>query len=368
VGAESIVYHVDVGRLLPLALALPLGCTAPTDAGKSDDPADTGAGACTLADVDEVGMFLHAIDGGASDCEREAIADFAESARALPGPWRQEIRLAYSEDAQEFTAVDGTVLEHAAVPEILRTDDGKYLLYYVDGDLDRLVSIADEGSAWMTTHGIPGIGALAMATSDDGIHFERVEDFAIDALVRGMVVDPDVVAQPDGTWRMYYVGMTVQDLFTTQTWEYPEAHDVYWASSTDLVHWHQEAMVVSGPFADPSVFCSADDACVMASFGLEWSRSTDGGVTFTHEGPWGVDGFAPEFVRFEDGSARMFFNSRALGASLQSFYAADGETWSLEEGERMPGTYGEAVTLTRTDPSGWNLYFHTFTDPDDIPS
>lgn len=306
--------------------------------------------------------FEHAIDGVASDCEIERIEAYVESRAGEVGPWIQDVRVATSADGFTFTPVEGVIAETAAVPEVVVDDAGNYHLFYVDGALDSVVPLARAGSTWMATHGIPGIGALRKRVSADGLTWVEDDGFEVTGVTRGMVVDPDVVRQPDGTWRMYYVGMTLPELLETMDWSYPEAHTVYWATSDDLVHWVQQGPAVTGPFADPSVLCREGDVCVMASFGLEWSRSTDGGVTFTHDGHWGVDGFAPEIVRMEDGSNRIFYNSMSVGAPLHSLHAADGTTFVAEEGERMPGTYGEAPTLARARPTGWFMWFHAFKD------
>ncbi len=328
----------------------------------TDSGTDSGPLPCTLDDVDPVGMLEHVIAGTASDCEVEAFTDFAAARTVDIGPWKQDIRMAHSADALNFTALDGVVIESAAVPEVVVGPDGRTFLFHVDGRFDHAVALAEARSPWMTTHGVPGLGALALSVSEDGRTFTPVDDFAVEGLVQGMIVDPEVVRQPDGSWRMYYVGMTASEYLTTATWEYPESHEVFWASSTDLVHWRQEGSAVRGPFADPTVYCSEGDRCVMASFGLEWSRSTDGGATFTHDGSWGLDGFAPEFMRFEDGTSRLYFNSGAKGAAIQSFRLNEELIWELEEGARMPETYGEAVTLAPAASGGWNMWFHVFKD------
>jgi hypothetical protein len=338
-----------------LSLVLLAACTG-------DKPTPSIPDVCATEDLDRVAMIEHVIDGTATDCEAEGFAAFVEERKADNGPWKQDIRMAFSEDASTFTALDGVVLETAAVPEVVQTEDGKYWMFYVDGRYDRALELAEERSTWMVTHGVPGLGALGLATSNDGRTFTPVDEFMVEGLVRGMVVDPDVVRQPDGTWRMYYVGMTPEEYLNSATWTYPESHEVYWADSPDLVHWTQRGSAVRGPYADPSVFCTEGDKCVMASFGLEWGRSTDGGVSFVQDGAWGVDGFAPEFVRFEDGSARLFYNSAAVGAPVHSFILTEGDIWEADGGERMPDSYGEAVTLARAAPTGWYMWYHVFKD------
>lgn len=328
---------------------------------------DTARAPCTTADVDFPTAFENVIYGLATDCEVEAVTDFSRVRSEDMGPWKQDIKVAFSEDAQTFTPLDEFAVETGGVPEVVIDANERYWMFYVDGSWEHMVELAEARSTWMLTHGVPGLGALRARVSDDGRTWEDVEDFGVEGIVQGMVVDPDVVRQPDGTWRMYYVGLPIRLYLTEATWIYPEAHSVFWASSEDLVHWTQQGEVVVGPYADPSVFCHPDDRCVMASFGLQWGRSTDGGLTFTHEGAWDVAGFAPEFVQFEDGSVRMFLNSMERGAPIVSMYAPDGETFGGEEGFRMPDAYGEAVTLARARPTGWYMWYHTFKPGIEIP-
>lgn len=323
---------------------------------------------CGEDDVDVTEMLLAAIAGTADACQKQALQDYTDGRAADEhGPWEQDIHVALSDDGVTFTEIAGAVaVETAAVPEVVHAD-GRYWLFHVNGSFDRLNELAAEDSTWMRTHGIPGIGALGLAVSDDGLSFVDVPEFEVQGLVEGMVVDPDVVRLPDGSWRLYYLGLTVEEYVEYAEWQEGEQHEVYSAVSTDLIHWTQEGVVFRGPYADPSVLCFDDGlTCVMASFGLDWSRSGDGGLHFQYEGPWEVDGFAPELVPLVDGTIRAFYNDKDLGAALRSLHSLDGSTWIPEVGVRME-TYGEAVTLAGGPEVGWRMYFHTFKDLDDLP-
>jgi hypothetical protein len=315
-----------------------------------------------------VASFEAAIAGTATDCDVQAIAAWADSKKDSTGPWKQDVRRATSVDGDNFVAIDDVnTVATAGVPEAVIGDDGRTYLFHVNGDLDQLIDIAASGSSWIQTHGIPGLGALGLEVSDDGVTFESVLEFEVEGIIPGMVVDPDVVRAPDGTWRLYYVAMTIHDFFQRYNWEEGERHDVWLAESTDLVHWTQRPdPVIHGPFADPTVHCQDDKYCSMSSFGLDWSSSDDGGELFKYDGTWKVPGFAPEFFVLPDESLRLFYNSKDLGAPLRSFRSFDQRTFVPEEGVRME-TYGEAVTVVPAPDGTWNLYYHTFKDPDDIP-
>ncbi|MFZ5478131.1 MAG: hypothetical protein ACOZNI_15290 [Myxococcota bacterium] len=349
--------------------ALLLGCGGDDphpwvdDSGVADDTAPD----CP-APPDLVAAFGAAIEGEADACDRAALAEWVAAKKEEHGPWNQDVRRATSSDGDTFEAIDDVnVLATAGVPEAVIGDDGRTYLFHVVGDIDRIEALAEAGDPWMATHGVPGLGALGLAVSDDGVTFEEVEEFEVEGLTAGMVVDPDVTRAPDGTWRLWYVAMTMQEYLERYTWEEGEEHDVWVAESTDLVRWVQRPEpVVHGPYADPSVWCFDEANCAMSSFGLDWSESTDGGETFTYAGTWETPGFAPEFTELSDGAVRLYYNSKDRGAPLRSYRHEPGGAWEPEDGVRME-TYGEAVTIVPAPEGGWNLYYHTFKDADDIP-
>jgi hypothetical protein len=341
-----------------LVLLAILGCDGSSDKPSGDD-------ACGIDDVDLATLFSDVLAGNADDCELSALSEWTENRATTIGPWKEDIAVAWSADGLDFDPVeDGTIIEGAAVPEVVHAFDS-YYLFHVIGNLDYLNDLAANHSTWMVQHGIPGLGALGLAVSGDGLRWSEAPEFSIEGLVQGMVVDPDIRQLPDGTWRMYYVGMAVEEYFNS-TWEEGEQHSVYSAVSNDLIHWRQEGEVFRGPYADPSVWCLDETNCVMASFGLDWSTSTDGGATFSYGGHWEKDGFAPEFTQTSDGSIRMFYNSKETAAPLRSYISTDGQTWEPETGTRMD-EYGEAVSITEAPDSGYYMYFHTFHDMDDAP-
>ena len=315
--------------------------------------------ACLPEDVEDAQMLENIIDGLADPCEVEAFVALMDGLEFAEGPWHQSVRAAYSEDGTSFdTARELEIVRPAGVPELYRAADGLYYLYYLDGDLDHAREVAQSGSDWFRSHGLGGFGALRLAISKDGKHFEVNEDFAVQDLVRGTVADPDLIALDDGSWRLYYMGATVEQLLDAQHWVEGTPHQVYYASSDDLVSWTQQGMAVDGPFADPSVFCQQDE-CLMMSFGLDLSLSTDGGESFQYQGYQDIWGFAPELFPTDDGLLRMYYNSKRKGAPILSMISADhGASWKEEEGERVAGYTAEAPTLAEAAVGGWIMLYH----------
>lgn len=341
------------------ALALAACHPGPRDSQAPDDTAPP----CDFTTVDIYQMYEHVVDGTTTDCEISLFESILDQRELGAGPWYEDLWVVPVMDSSTVDVTGATHLKvHAAVPEAYLGPDGRYYVYYVEGDLDVAREVARSRSNWFATHGIVGYGALRLMVSDDGYTFTEEEEFGIEGLVRGLVVDPDLVAFRDGTYRLYYVGTPIPDLLPDGSWDEDAPHIVYMAESTDLIHWKQQGVAVEGPNADPSVLCLNDMDCMMASTGVELSVSSDGGRTFSLEGDWQAWGFAPEFTKMVGPGYRMFYNSKVKGGALQSLFSVDGTVWAREEGERCPAYTVEAVSLVPAPTEGWLLYYHYWQD------
>jgi hypothetical protein len=337
---------------------------------------DTGIAECKEASVMRTLMLIAAcrgpsgppphevlagvIEGRASEAEIGAWEAMLDERAPHAGPQHEEIFRAFSPDGYTIDLLDAQRLrEHAAVPEAVRAPDGRVHLYFVEGDLDRARALARNGDPWMRTHGILGFGAIDLAIADTPRGpFRAGTPFVVHGMVHGMVVDPTVRALPGGGWRLYYLGVPVEQLLATDAWADGADHTVYTARSSDLVEWEQEGVAVVGPNADPAVWCDGD-WCLMVSTGLDRSVSTDGGRTFAFEGDFGVPGFAPAFVDLPDGSVRLFYNSKDRGGPLRSMRSTDrGRTFTPEPGDRVPGYTLEAPSFLPAEGGGWWVYYH----------
>jgi hypothetical protein len=250
------------------------------------------------------------------------------------------------------------IRKSAAVAEAVRGDDGKVYLLFGEGDIDRGRQIVRGGDEWFRRHGLIGYGALALLVSEDGLHFEEATDFGVDGLVRGMVVDPEILRLPDGGWRLYYIGVPIPELLGPEAWKDGTPHSLFFAESADLVHWRQIGEAVRGPFADPTVWCRTDGACDLFSTGLDRGRSTDGGRSFTFDGPHGVPGFAPELLPLGPDAARLYYNSKERGGPLRSLITRDaGQSWHFERNLVEPYRV-EAVSMLPRPEGGFLVYYH----------
>ncbi len=322
------------------------------------DPDDTGD--CDLHSVDRVAAYNAVIEGTATPCQIEAWEDHADMMVLRErGPWNGEVRVAASADGLDFD-LDSiqNLITYGGVPEVV-LHDGVYYMFYLDGDPDWSKTVVHSGSDWFATHGLGPFGAMRMATSTDAYHFEPVEAFGIEDLVPAMVADPDVIQLPDGRWRLYYLSVPIPDFLNDEIWQEGTPHNIDYAESDDLVHWERKGTAVVGPFADPTVRCRDDGECLMMSYGLDRSTSTDGGASFEYHGGHEIFGFAPDFLDIEGGPLRMYVNSRVHGAPIISFTLdADGETWDPDPEERLPNFTGEAPTVAPAPNDGWLMYYH----------
>lgn len=332
------------------------------DTGEVGDTADTGF-PCGDEEPDPVVALENVIDGAPTACELAWYLARLDERGAGAGPWFEDLFVTWSQDSRYFDPDAATLIRtHAAVPDAIRGPDGRVYLFYGEGDLDVGRAVATSGSTWFGTHGLVGYGALQLAVSDDGYTFETVEEFEVEEIVRGMVVDPDVVRLPDGRYRLYYVGSSVPEMLAPGAWDDGMPHRLFYAESDDLIHWTQVGEAVEGPNADPTVYCLDTTSCMVASTGLDWSYSSDGGATFAFESrgdPWG---FAPELLDLGDGVVRLYYNSKHPGGAVLSALSTDGGSTWLEEGERVEARKAEALSVIADADVGWLVYFHYWQD------
>lgn len=319
---------------------------------------------CMLEGYDFAAAMARVFAGEANACDVYNLESWANNQSRGPAcPYNEYIQSAVSTDGGDtFTSRGDVLVDHAGVPEVTVADDGSLYLYYVDGDLDALIDHARSGSTYLQTHGWVGRGALgASRSTDGGLTFTRVDEFEVDGLLQGMIVDPDVIRDPDGTWRMFYIGVALEPVITTDLWYEGAPHDVYVARSDDLVHWTQDPdPVVNGPYADPTVLCDDAGACVMAAFGIDRATSDDGGETWTFSDDDSPGGFGPEYVTTPDGAERrLYYNSDNPGGDLEYERSTDGGvTWSNVGGDRLPDRYGEAPTFYAASTTEWVMFTH----------
>ena len=183
-------------------------------------------------------------------------------------------------------------------------------------------------------------------------------------LISGGYCDPEVVALPDGRYRIYY-GTT------------PEIHPgpvvIYSATSSDGLTWENDPGIRLSDGAMPSVVRLDNGNWRMYYSGFGGIRSAisgEDGLTFTEEGVRienhdDIQVRSSTVMRLDNGSWRMYYCEDSL--YIHSSISNDGLTWVKESGTRIAGTvapfYGlEGGTIDGPDivrlPDGrFRLYF-----------
>jgi len=146
------------------------------------------------------------------------------------GPYAHKICSASSENGLKWSRDPGVRMEHASVPCAVAEDGQRMLLYYVD---------ADRG---------PGrFESVGCAVSDDGMDF-RKKPFSIEGLRAAKALDPCVVKDQTGRFRLYYFASSPgrQD---------EDRHENHLAVSEDGWHFKELGTCFVHPrLVDPDVF------------------------------------------------------------------------------------------------------------------
>ncbi|MBI4910078.1 MAG: hypothetical protein HY820_41050 [Acidobacteria bacterium] len=253
---------------------------------------------------------------------------------------------ATSEDGLRWTRDEGVRLSRASVPCAINDNDERVLLYFVEPP---------------NQPGRPE--TVACAVSANGMDFERERAFQIEGLSTLKAVDPSILKDDDGRFRLYYLASNHQGDPASG----PNPHAIHMALSDDGIRFRESGSVFEYPdLVDPDVFrVPATGAWLMYVFagnrGTIISRSTDG-QQFQFEGTMSPPGWgttAP--VTLPDGRLRLYaFDQRTpIGNAVRSFLSEDGINWTQEAGDRIAANPDEQITDPFVIPwrGGWKMYF-----------
>ena len=225
--------HSQLARLLSLALALALGCSTGAD-DTGDDDVDDDASDDDVSD-DDTAAVVYAIPAEEDWVEQGVALEAGEE-----GAW----------DARLYGQISpATVVKH----------DGTYLLYYVGADGDRST---DDG---------PRHRALGVATSTDGIHFDKYSGNPIlthlphDNEEEG-IFSAGATRLDDGTIALMYGAIWAQDPTTESVQGY-----LALATSNDGLSFDDQGYVLD--WSDPSVWGYGDELFPLGVLesGGDWS-------------------------------------------------------------------------------------------------
>lgn len=284
------------------------------------------------------------------------IAPIASPGSGQPaGISGHQVMSASSPDGINWTRDSGVRVMRASVPAAINDGDRRVLLYFVQPP---------------TEPGKPETVALAVST--DGIQFAQESAFRIEGLSTLKAVDPSVLRDEDGKFRLYYLASN----HSGDPAAGPNPRTIHMAVSGDGIRYQETGPVFEYPdLVDPDVFGFGNEYFMYVfagSRGTVIARSTNG-LRFTFEGTLSLAGWgttAP--ILLPDGRLRLYaFDQRTpAGNVVRSFLSTDGIQWTPEEGDRLRANAGEQIT----DPfvirwrGGYKMYFKSSAPPTPPPS
>lgn len=257
------------------------------------------------------------------------------------GPYYHQIVRAISVDGLDFQKTGGVLIDKASVPDVIRLDSGRLLLYAADGVMDRsrnslLVAYSDDdGASWT---------AGSLHVSNERTRFS-------------VGTDPDIVLLDDGSFRLFYL---YRELPASGQFDPNATCQVLSAVSTDGLNFIEEPGVrfEYTNITDPDVVKIGNTWYMYTSQGprLIAASSTDG-LTFTYEKIVREQGSVSSTIVMDDNSYRQFF----CRDGIRSAISTDGLNWQENEGLRLTADDGEFIC----DPSpvqldnGWIMIYKT---------
>lgn len=250
---------------------------------------------------------------------------------------------ATSADGLNWIREEGVRLAAASVPAAINDADERVLLYYVQPPRE------------------PGRPeTVACAVSTDGSIFRYETAFRIEGLSTLKAVDPSIVRDEAGRFRLYYLASD----YPGDPARGPNPHAIHLALSDDGIHFREVGPVFEYPdLVDPDVFRFRDQwwMFVFAGGRTIIARSEDG-FRFEYAGTLPLPGWgttAP--ILLPDGRLRLYaFDQRApAGNVVRSFVSENGLEWTPEPGERIQAGPGEQITDPFVIPwrDGYRMYF-----------
>lgn len=231
------------------------------------------------------------------------------------GPFYHKIARALSTDGLAFTKEDDILLDKTSVPDAIRLNSGRIMLYAVDGLPKRsrsgiLVAYSDnDGKTWKA-------GSLQVKTSRTSF------------IVGG---DPEIVLLPDGKYRLYYIN---NERPAGSSPDPNAVNQVRSATSTDGLNFTEENGVrfEYANITDPDVVKIGDTWFMYLAQGpkLVAAASTDG-LTFTLNKTIRDKGSVSNTIPVDGGKYRQFF----CNEGIQSATSTDGLSWQNDSGTRL---------------------------------
>ncbi len=249
--------------------------------------------------------------------------------------YNHRVESATSTDGLTFNDGHTVLIEHASVPDGILRSDGATWVYFVNGQPGQ--------------HGV----FIARKEAAEKV-FEVFDCLRIGGIFNGNAVDPDIVLDSEGRYRLFYF----QGWFDGTGPPPPGApHPFYMAFSDDGIEFEQPNLIleVGERGTDPTAVQLPNGNWLVALTRLDevlLASSADGtNFAFTeHRFPGGIS----ELALFDDGTIRLYI----ARTGLTIFASHDGgETWAEETTTTMRGA---DPSMVHEADGSWTLYFKTF--------
>lgn len=228
--------------------------------------------------------------------------------------------------------------------------------------LAALTATAQSRKGMYYVSGKPGQHGIWFTEQAANGSWQRGNKVLLNGVYDGDAVDPEILPQANGSYRMYYF----KGYFVTPPPANPGLNKIYLAESTDALQYSVigEAFAYQNIF-DPSVVKLNNGDYLMActqSVGnvvnTVLAKSTNGGITFTYQSSLLNTG-VPELYVLSDGSVRLFYNGPGGIVSQKS--TDNGISWQVEAGLRL-STMGFAgdPSVVQIDQNTWWLFVKGF--------
>lgn len=250
---------------------------------------------------------------------------------------------ATSKDGLAWIRDDGVRMSSASVPCAINDGDRRVLIYFVQPP---------------NQPGKPE--TVACAVSTDGMQFEQADGFQIEGLSTLKAVDPSILRDDSGKFRLYYLASDHRGDPAAA----PGPHAIHLALSIDGIRFQEKGAVFHHEdLVDPDVF-RFKDRWFMYVFAKRATiiATSDDGEQFAYAqdmepANWGTT--AP--VHLPDGRLRLYaFEQRVPSANaVRSFLSSDGINWAPETGDRLKAGADEQITdpFVVTWRGGYKMYF-----------
>lgn len=263
------------------------------------------------------------------------------------------VRSATSDDGLKWTVDAGTRLTSASVPCAINDGDQRVLIYYVKPPDGRVTHTEN----------------TACAVSEDGITFMAAPDFKIESMRTMKACDPAVIRDDAGKFRLYYFGSDFHGDPARAEGPHSIAlatsdDGIHYRETDEVIS--REELCDPDVFRvgrEWFMFVHGQGGTVIA-------RSDDG-LKFRYQGVLPLRGWATTMpVKLDDGRLRLYAFEQKPGSNIVgSFISTDGLNWTQEPGARLTADTDMQITdpFVIRWRGKWKMYFKTHATPTPPP-